>query len=153
MANYLLAITPNEIRDEDYSKAFTRMIGCNAAYDNVRWSGMVSFFKVQVGALWSSLMQMNDQSVPDNGSLTVVWSVNPFDHLEDRYRKQYELHFEEITKIVSSWAEELGCIPSGGLYFDGDVCWVMEGANTKLLTSDFSNVKRSRFTLINGAKG
>ena len=153
MANYLLAITPHEILDQDYPRAFVQMMGCNAAYDDVSWNGTVSFFKAQVGSLWSSLVQMNDQSVPDNSSLTVVWSVNPFDHLEDRDRKQYQLNFEEIINIVGGWAKDVGSVPGGGLYFDGDVCWILEGADTKGLSSDFSTVKRSRFTLINGAKG
>ncbi|MCF5197130.1 hypothetical protein [Pseudomonas syringae] len=153
MANYLLAITPHEIQDQDYPSAFVRMMGCNAAYDGVSWNGTVSFLKVQVGSLWSSLVKMNEESVLDNGSLTVVWSVDPFDHLKDRDRQQYQLHFKEIIGIVRRWAEDLGSEPGGGLYFDGDVCWILEGTDTLGLSADFSGVKRSRFTLINGAKG
>lgn len=153
MSNYLLAITPHPIADQDYPKAFTRMMACNAAYDDITWNGVVSFAKVQVGSLWSSLMQMNDEAVADNGSLTVVWSVNPFDHLQDRNREQYLLHRQSIIEIVDTWASELGSVRGYGLLFDGDVCWILDGADTVGLTTDFSSAKRSRFTLIKGAKG
>lgn len=153
MSNYLLAITPHPIADQDYPRAFTRMMACNNAYDDITWNGIVSFAKVQVGSLWSSLMQMNDEAVADKGSLTVVWSVNPFDHLQDLNRKHYLLHRQSIIEIVDTWASELGSMRGDALLFDGDVCWILEGADTDGLTADFSSAKRSRFTLIKGTNG
>ncbi|MFL1449224.1 hypothetical protein ACI77O_12585 [Pseudomonas tritici] len=151
MSNYLLAITPHPIENHDYDEAFVEMMACNAAYDGIAWNGMVTFAKVQVGSLWSSLIQMNDQAVTDNGSLTVVWSVNPFDSLQDRDREQYLLHHADIVKIVDTWAAELGTSRGDGLLFNGDVCWILENADTDGLTSDFASAKRSRFSLIQGA--
>ncbi|MGN7444264.1 MULTISPECIES: hypothetical protein [Pseudomonas] len=152
MSTYLLAITPHQIADQEYPEAFTRMISCNAAYDDIAWNGIVTFAKTQIGSLWSSLMQMNDEAVADNGSLTVVWSVNPSDHLQDRDRVQYLLHRQSIIEIVDSWAAELGSVRRDGLYFGGDVCWILEGADTAGLMADFSSTKRSRFKLIKSTK-
>lgn len=152
MPTYLLAITPEPIPDEDYPKAFFRMIGCNPDYKDTAWNGTLTFFKVQVGSLWASMIQMNDETVRDNGTVTVVWTVNPFDPLQDQDHQIYHRYRSEIVKYVDSWAIELGSSRGDGFYYQGDVSWYLKQADTALLTSDFANASRARFRVINGSR-
>lgn len=152
MPNYLLAITPEPIADSDYSEAFCSLIGCNNAYDGIGWNGVITFAKCQVGGLWTSLIQMNDEAVPDNQTLTVVWSPDPLNDLRDPNRLAYLMHRTAIISIVDDWATEIDSIRGDALFFNGDVCWILDNAKTDLLTSDFANNRRSRFKLIDGSR-
>jgi hypothetical protein len=148
MSIYLLAITPAPISDDDYEKAFLNLIGCNPAYEDTVWSGVITFCRVPVGNLWASLIQMNDQAVRDDGMLTVVWAADPFNHLVDRRRDLYQQRRQEIHDYVDTWAVELASERTVGLLYDGQVCWVLENASTDLLNEDFAGEKRSRFQLV-----
>lgn len=148
MATYLLVITPEPIADQDYEKAFLNLIGCNPAYEDIVWNGINTFFKVPVGKLWASLIQMKDQAVRDDGMLTVVWAFDPFDHLQDSDHQVYQQRRQEIISYVDDWANELGSQRNVGLYYHGHVCWVLENANTHLLTEDFAGALRSSFQVV-----
>lgn len=47
MSIYLLVITPEPISDDDYEKAFLNLIGCNPAYEDIVWNGVITFCRVQ----------------------------------------------------------------------------------------------------------
>lgn len=148
MATYLLVITPQPIADHDYDKAFLKLIGCNPAYGDIVWNGVSTFFKVQVGNLWASMIQMKDHAVRDDGMLTVVWAFDPFDHLRDSDHFVYQQRRQEIVNYVDNWASELGSQRNVGLYYHGHVCWVLENADTGLLTQDFAGALRSHFQIV-----
>jgi hypothetical protein len=148
MATYLLVITPKPIADQDYEKAFLNLIGCNPAYEDIDWNGINTFFKVSVGNFWASMIQMKDQAVRDDQMLTVVWAFDPFDHLKDRDHLVYKQLRQEIHDYVDDWANELGSKRAVGSYYDGHVCWVLENANTTLLTEDFARSLCSHFQVV-----
>ena len=91
---------------------------------------------------------MNDESVRDSGSLTVVWSANPFDEMQDSKRLLYQQYRPAIIEIVDSWAIELGTHRGDALLYHGDVCWILENASTELLTKDFAQAKRGKFAVV-----
>ncbi len=148
MATYLLIVTPDAISTEDYFKAYLNLIGCNPAYEDVVWNGSMTSAQVQAGSLWATMIQMKDQAVRDNGSLTVVWAFDPLDELHDQHRFIYRQRRQEIVAYVDEWAAELDSRRTEDLDYDGHVCWILEGANTNLLADDFAMASRALFKLV-----
>lgn len=150
MSTYILAITPTPIDDAVYGDVFLRMSGCNPDYQGITWKGVVNFARVERYGLWTAMMQMNDQSVGDDNHLTIVWSADPFDHFLDKNHALYHAHRDTILKIVDEWTAELGATRTSGLYFDGDVSWILSGVDSSLLANDFAVAKRGQLKVLDG---
>lgn len=150
MSTYLLVLTPQPIPDCDYPKVFTHLIGCNPAYDGLTWNGTCRFFKPQGEDFWPSLIQMNDDNVPSDSMLTVVWAADPLDELVDRELVMYRQLRAKIHDYIDEWAGDLGSKRGDAYLYSGHVGWVLRNANTAILTDDFASAMRSRFQAVPG---
>lgn len=153
MSTYLLVITPDRIAAGNHSKVFLELIGCNLNHEPAVWNGAISGSDGSTGALWVTLLQMQDEAIEYGSELTVVWSPNPLDETVDPQRLLYAEHRAEIVKIIDDLAIDLGTQrPPEAVYFSGSVCWVLENANTSVLAGDLASGYRAQFKLIEGAK-